>query len=141
VTREGTQIILLNPRRQVLMYLRDDKPEIPYPGKWSLLGGMLEPDGETPAECVRREIEEEIGIVLDPNKVEHVRTRHLHYGIEHTYFARIAFEIDDVVLTEGQRLGWFSEADAAATQLAYEDNAILAEFFGTLPDTEPATAQ
>jgi 8-oxo-dGTP diphosphatase len=53
---------------------------------------------------------------LDPDQVEHVRTRDLHYGIEHTFFARIDFEIDDVVLTEGQRLGWFDEATAAATK-------------------------
>ncbi|WP_157128764.1 hypothetical protein [Nocardia amamiensis] len=32
---------------------------------------------------------EEISIVLDPGQVEHVRTRELHYGIEHTYFARL----------------------------------------------------
>ncbi|MCX4099141.1 NUDIX hydrolase [Nocardia sp. alder85J] len=133
--KEGTQIILLNPRRQVLMYLRDDKPEIPYPGMWSLLGGMLE-HGETPAECVRREIEEEIGVVLDPDRIEHVRTRDLHYGREHTFFAPIDIDIDDVVLTEGQRLGWFSETDAAATTLAYEDNAIIAEFFAGQPQRE-----
>jgi 8-oxo-dGTP diphosphatase len=83
---------------------------------WSLLCGMLE-EGETPAECVRREIAEEIGVVLDPEKVEHVRTRDLHYGLEHAFFARIDFEIDQVVLTEGQRLGWFDETTSAATTL------------------------
>lgn len=94
---------------------------------------MLE-EGETPLECIVREIEEEIGIVLDPSEVEHVRTRDLHFGIEHTFAARVSLEIDDVVLTEGQALGWFSEHDTATTQLGYEDNAILAEFFTGLPD-------
>jgi 8-oxo-dGTP diphosphatase len=131
LAREGTQIILLNDRREVLMYLRDDKPQIAYPGMWSLLGGMIEP-GETPLECIVREIEEEIGIVLDPGEVEHVCTRDLHFGIEHTFFTRVAFEIDDVVLTEGQGLRWFSEHDAVNTGLAYEDNAMLAEFFAEL---------
>jgi 8-oxo-dGTP diphosphatase len=138
LAREGTQIILLNDRREVLMYLRDDKPQIPYPNMWSLMGGMLE-DGETPLECIVREIEEEIGIVLDPSEVEHVCTRDLHFGVEHTFFTRVAFEIDDVVLTEGQGLRWFSEDDAATTHLAYEDNAMLGEFFAGLPDpTAPA---
>ncbi|MEV0297158.1 NUDIX domain-containing protein [Nocardia sp. NPDC050710] len=132
--REGTQIILLNDRREVLMYLRDDKPQIAYPNMWSLLGGMIEP-GETPLECIMREIDEEIGVVLDPGEVEHIRTRDLHFGIEHTFFARAAFEIDEVVLTEGQELGWFGEYDAANTPLAYEDNAILAEFFSGLRDS------
>lgn len=55
---------------------------------------------------------------------------------------RVGFEIDDVVLTEGQKLGWFGEADAAGTRLAYEDNAILAEFFATLRDgTKPVPTQ
>ncbi|MGL4745953.1 MAG: NUDIX hydrolase [Dermatophilaceae bacterium] len=132
MTSDGTQIILLNGRQQVLMYLRDDKPEIPYPGMWSLLGGMLEPD-ESAAECIRREIAEEIGITLDPDHVRHIRTRDLHYGVEHTFFAPVDFEIDDVVLTEGQRLGWFTEFEVATTKLAYEDNQILAEFFASGP--------
>ena len=114
------------------MYLRDDKPDIAYPNQWCLLGGMIEP-GETPRECIVREIEEEIGVVLDPSEVEHVRTRNLDFGIEHTFTARVAFEIDDVVLTEGQRLGWFSEHDAAVTSLGYADNAMLAEFFSGQP--------
>lgn len=134
---EGTQIILLNNRREVLMYLRDDKAEISYPNRWSLLGGMIEP-GETPLETIVREIDEEIGVVLDPSEVEHVATRDLHFGIEHTFHARVSFEIEDVVLTEGQGLRWFTEHDAAETDLAYEDNAILKEFFDALPD--PTTA-
>ncbi|MGL5809607.1 MAG: NUDIX hydrolase [Nocardioides sp.] len=127
MTSDGTQIILLNGRQQVLMYLRDDKSEIPYPG-------MLEP-GESPAACIRREIAEEIGITLDPDHVRHIRTRDLHYGVGHTFFApvEIEIEIDDVVLTEGQRLSWFTESEAATTKLAYEDNQIPAEFFASGP--------
>lgn len=135
---EGTQIILLNDRRAVLMYLRDDKPEIPYPNQWSLLGGMIEP-GEIPLETILREIDEEIGVVLDPSEVEHVAIRDLHFGIEHTFHARVSFEIEDVVLTEGQGLRWFTEHDAAATDLAYEDNAMLTEFFASLPDPTAAS--
>jgi len=94
---------------------------------------MIEP-GETPDQCILREIEEEIGVVLDPNEVEHIRTRDLDYGIEHTFLALIDWEIDEVVLTEGQRLGWFSETDAAATKLANAGNEILAECFADIPD-------
>ncbi len=131
---EGTQIILLNDRRETLMYLRDDKPEIAYPNQWALLGGMIE-SGETALQCIVREIEEEIGIVLDLSEVEHVATNDRDFGIEHTFFTRVTFEIDDVVLTEGQKLGWFSEHDAATTDLAYADNDMLATFFASLPDS------
>ncbi|MBF6424033.1 NUDIX domain-containing protein [Nocardia cyriacigeorgica] len=127
-------MILVNPHHEVLMYLRDDKPDILYPNMWSLLGGMIEA-GETPAECVVREIEEEIGVQLDPDTVQFLCTRDLDFGIEHTFTAAVDFDIDDVVLTEGQELRWFSQADAANTQLAYADNAILETFFGSLENT------
>jgi 8-oxo-dGTP diphosphatase len=134
------RVLLIDPRHRrqigcVLGIRAQGLETASYPGMWSLPGGMLE-EGETPAECIRREIAEEIGVVLDPEKVEHVRTRDLHYGLEHAFFARIDFEIDQVVLTEGQRLGWFDETTSAATTLAYEDNAILAEFFAGLPQPE-----
>ncbi|MET7767441.1 NUDIX hydrolase [Nocardia sp. NPDC005366] len=128
---EGTQIILVNPDNQVLLYLRDDKPGIPYPNLWALLGGMIE-DGETPLQTIIREIDEEIGIQLDPQHVHHLSTRDLDFGIEHTFTAAAGFDIDDVTLTEGQGLRWFSRTDVATTELAYADNAILEIFFSTL---------
>ncbi|SNY79988.1 8-oxo-dGTP diphosphatase [Nocardia amikacinitolerans] len=138
VKKEGTQIILVNPHGQVLLYLRDDKPDILYPNMWSLLGGMLEP-GETPLECIVREIAEElidnaneIGFQLDPAKVTHLCTRDLDFGIEHTFTAAADFDIEDVTLTEGQALRWFSRDDAERTPLAYGDNAILETYFGSL---------
>ncbi|WP_405135558.1 NUDIX hydrolase [Nocardia sp. NBC_01388] len=125
---EGTQILLVNDRQQVLMYLRDDFPHIPFPNMWSLLGGMLEA-GETPAECIVREIEEEIGVVLDPAQVDHYATRDCSFGIEHTYLARVGdLDISTLTLTEGQGLQWFSENDALKP-LAYADNEILGRWF------------
>ena len=137
MAKEGAQIILLNDRREVLMYLRDDFAHIPFPNMWALPGGMLEAR-ETPKQCVIREIEEEMGVELDPGEVQHVVTHQRDFGIEHTFFAQTKIDIDDVVLTEGQRLGWFSEHDATTTQLAYADNAVLAEFYSRLPDSAPA---
>lgn len=126
---EGTQIILLNNENQVLMYLRDDFAHIPYPNMWSLLGGMLE-EGETPKECVIREIEEEIGVILDPAQVTHHATRDCSFGIEHTFFCSVRdLDIDTLVLTEGQGLRWFGEPDIATTLLAYADNEILEKFY------------
>ncbi|MGV9408300.1 NUDIX domain-containing protein [Nocardia sp. NPDC003693] len=53
----------------------------------TLLGGMLE-QGETPAECVRREIEEKIGVALDADLIEHYATRDCVFGIEPTSSAQ-----------------------------------------------------
>jgi len=47
----------------LLVILRDDKPDIPYPGHWDLPGGGREGD-ETPQTCVLRETREEVGLRL-----------------------------------------------------------------------------
>lgn len=46
---------------RLLCLLRDDRPDIPYPGLWDFPGGGREP-GETPEETLAREIEEEVGL-------------------------------------------------------------------------------
>ncbi|MGD1849165.1 MAG: NUDIX domain-containing protein [Cyanophyceae cyanobacterium] len=43
-----------------LMQLRDDLPNILYPGHWGLFGGHLDP-GEKADVCIHRELTEEIG--------------------------------------------------------------------------------
>ncbi|WP_434443267.1 NUDIX hydrolase [Lentzea sp. E54] len=125
---EGTNIVMMNSAEQVLLYLRDDKPEIRFPNTWCLPGGYLE-DGERPHDCVRREIEEEMGVVLAPRDVRPLCSAQRSYGVEHTFWAEVDLDLDRVVLTEGQRLRWFTREEAAAHELGYEDNAILAEFF------------
>ena len=45
-----------------LLQLRDDIDSIIYPGHWGLFGGHVEP-GESPADAVQRELEEEISWV------------------------------------------------------------------------------
>lgn len=58
----GAKIALLRGD-EVLVYLRDDTPDIPWPGCWDLPGGGRE-GSETPRECVQRETLEEFGIQL-----------------------------------------------------------------------------
>ena len=48
---------------KVLTILRDDKDDIPCPNMWELPGGGREGD-ESPFECARREVYEELGIYL-----------------------------------------------------------------------------
>jgi 8-oxo-dGTP diphosphatase len=125
---EGTNIVMVSSTEEVLLYLRDDKPTIKFPNMWCLPGGYLEP-GERPHDCIRREIEEEMGVVLAPDAVHPLCSRRRSYGIEHTFWTEVDLDLDEVVLTEGQRLKWFTRAEVEAHQLGYEDNAILAEFF------------
>jgi len=61
--RKGTSIIFVNDKKQVLLFLRDDKPDIIYPNMWDVPGGHVEPD-ETPEQYIIREMKEEMDIDL-----------------------------------------------------------------------------
>ncbi|GAO39131.1 hypothetical protein SCH01S_26_00020 [Sphingomonas changbaiensis NBRC 104936] len=49
----------------IVTFLRDDKPDIDWPGRWDLPGGGREGD-ESVTECICREVMEEFGIAIDP---------------------------------------------------------------------------
>ena len=53
---------------KILVYLRDDKPGLPWAAKWDLPGGGRE-GVESPETCVLRELEEEFGIVLPASRL------------------------------------------------------------------------
>ncbi len=61
-------IAILSQDGQVLMQLRDNIPNIIYPGYWGFFGGHLEP-GETPMEALKREIQEEINYAVPAAKL------------------------------------------------------------------------
>ena len=68
---EGAKIAVIADGR-VLTLLRDDVPHIPFPDHWDLPGGGREgdEDGET---CALRELQEELGLILDPARIVHRR--------------------------------------------------------------------
>jgi 8-oxo-dGTP diphosphatase len=90
----------------LIVYLRDEKPDIPFPGQWDLPGGGREGD-EDPITCGLREIEEEFGLVLSRDAVE-ISQRHVsHAGGLDTYFCVAHIDANDIARiqfgVEGQR--------------------------------------
>ena len=128
--RHGCSILFVNEQRQVLLFLRDDLPHIPYPNTWDVPGGHVE-EAETPAQCIVREMKEEIG--LDLEGFELFSVKDFSDRIEHTFWKSANLHIDEISLQEGQRLRWFSEEEAGATVLAYGFNEIVAEFYAKAP--------
>jgi len=124
--RKGASIVFLNEREEILLFLRDDDPKIPYPNMWDVPGGHVE-DGETPEECIVREMKEEMDLELQDFKLFSVRE--FRDRIEYTYSADAHFAIDEIDLREGQRLQWFTRSQVRRTELAYGFNQILEEFF------------
>lgn len=128
--RQGCSIILVNQHRQILLFLRDDLPHIPYPNTWDVPGGHVE-EAETPAQCIVREMKEEMG--LDLEGFELFSVKDFSDRIEHTFWKSANLHIDEISLQEGQRLRWFSEEEAGATILAYGFNEIVGEFYAKAP--------
>ena len=127
--RKGCSILFLNCKNQILLFLRDNIPEIPYPNMWDVLGGHVDPD-ETPEECIVREMQEEIGMDLEEfnlfSEVEFADR------IEYTYWKKADLNINEINLMEGQKLKWFTREEVRETPLAYGFNTIVENFYHRL---------
>jgi 8-oxo-dGTP diphosphatase len=132
----GASLIFVNSSNEILLFLRDNKPSIPFPNRWDLPGGTVEP-GETPRQCIVREIEEEIGYALvDPRLF---RVTDFDDREEHTFFQLADFDTKDTTLNEGQRLKWFSKNEIQALEpdaIAFGFRPLLLEFFDCQPYRE-----
>jgi len=99
-------IAILYQNNQFLLQLRDDNPDIIYPGYWAFCGGHLEP-GETADIAVRRELMEEIAHVPDRLTLfERSTTVGLEkVVIRNFYYGNLAVPISNLEVNEGQELG------------------------------------
>ena len=128
--RKGTSIIFVNDKRQILLFLRDDKPGLPYRNMWDVPGGHVD-DGETPEQCIVREMKEEMGLTLKQFKLFSVRE--FDDRIEYTFWEKANLDIEKINLHEGQKLKWFTEVEAKNTKLAYGFNEIVDDFIKKTP--------
>ena len=125
----GTSIIFFNSRHEVLLVLRDDKPSIACPNMWDLPGGHVE-DGETPAECIVREMLEEIEVNVEGCSL--FRVYEFSDRTEHVFILHAEFDIENMILHEGQMLRWFTQKETEKTSLAYGFNEVVSDFFNFL---------
>ena len=124
--RKGASIIFVNDKKQILLFLRDNLPNLPYPNMWDIPGGHVE-KFESPEQCIIREMKEEINLILDD--FELFSEIEFEDRIEYTFWAKADFVADELELTEGQKLKWFTEEEAKQTQLAYGFNEIVEKFY------------
>ena len=132
--RKGSSIIFINDNRQVLLFLRDNIPTIPFPNMWDVPGGHVEP-GEMPDACIVREMKEEMELELKHFSLFSIVD--FQDRIEYTFWKKSNLDIDRITLHEGQRLKWFDREEVEKTELALGFNEILFSFFTKAPFLNP----
>jgi 8-oxo-dGTP diphosphatase len=118
--KEIAAIILENDKGEFLLYLRDNKPDIPFPNHWDLIGGHVE-EGETPEEALVREVKEELDIDLKDYsfyKKYECLTGDAYENIKYIYSGKINLPIRKVTLLEGVRPQYFSREEIPNVKFA-----------------------
>ena len=128
--KEIAAIILENDKGEFLLYLRDNKPDIPFPDHWDLIGGHVE-EGETPEEALIREVKEEIDIDLKDYtfyKKYECLTGDAYENIKYIYYGKINLSIEEITLLEGVRPQYFSREEIPDVKFANVLKSIVMDY-------------
>lgn len=114
------QIIFENEKGELLLYMRDNKPGIPFPQHWDLFGGHVE-DGETPEKALVREVKEELNI--DLKEFRFFRKYDCLEGdaypnLKYIYTAKIDLPLEAITLLEGDYPGYFRKEEIPYVKFA-----------------------
>ena len=123
-------IILENDKGEFLLYLRDNKPGIPFPDHWDLIGGHVE-NGETPEVALVREFKEELDLDLKEYtfyKKYECLTGDAYENIKYIYSGKINLPIEKVTLLEGVRPQFFTRAEIPGVKFANILKSIVMEY-------------
>lgn len=104
-------LILMSNRKHILLIRRDNFPDIPGAGEWSVIGGQIQ-SGETPETAILRETKEEIGLhIISPIPAGVVDDQWDGGRVRHFIFISHVADPITVVLHEGKEYGWFTPED------------------------------
>jgi 8-oxo-dGTP diphosphatase len=128
--KEIAQVLLFDREGKLLIYLRDNKTEIPFPDHWDFFGGHIEA-GETPEQALVREVREELGVQLEAWRF--FRRYECYSGdaypnIKHIFYGQIDRLASELTLYEGQRIAAIGSAERFEFRFANILAAILADF-------------
>ena len=108
---KAVKIFIVNGKKELLFYRRDNKKGLPFRNYWDLIGGRIEP-GESEMEALEREVMEEIKCKVDETeRVGEVYDSRYRTRIA-LYKARINVPIDKIELCEGRYAQYFKFDEA-----------------------------
>ncbi|MET8008986.1 NUDIX domain-containing protein [Streptomyces sp. NPDC005271] len=113
----GTAALLVNDSGEYLLHLRAANKPIWRAGHWCLLGGRLDA-GESNDDCIRRELQEEIGLVVEDLVPFRTRDTVDANGVltnrVHVYLGTLNRAVHEIELREGIQLRWTRIDETAA---------------------------
>ncbi len=129
--RAGAVILLEDDEGRYAFQLRDNRPDVAYADYWGLFGGWME-RGETPEQCIRREVLEELGVTLDPAHLEFLVRHRAGDIVAHVFRYPAENALGTAELHEGQRWEFLSRLDMAKRRIVplHEDIVVWFEAFG-----------
>ncbi|MEG4013011.1 MULTISPECIES: NUDIX hydrolase [unclassified Microcoleus] len=113
MTKIHVAVAILYRDGKFLCQLRDDVPNIRYPGHWALFGGHLEP-GETPEVAVIRELQEEISYAAPPRSISLFCCDVEGDVVRHVFHGQLSADVKDLVLLEGWDMQLLTAQDIRA---------------------------
>jgi 8-oxo-dGTP diphosphatase len=128
--KEISMVLLFDRAGRLLIYLRDDNSNIPFPNHWDFFGGHVE-DGETPEQALVREVKEELGVELtDWNFFRIYVCTHgdAYPNVKYVYWAKVDAGPEELTLHEGQELKSIGVKDRKGIRFANILGGILEDF-------------
>jgi len=123
-------VILENDQGELLLYLRDNKPGIPFPQHWDLIGGHVE-DGETPEEALVREVKEELNYDIKDYrffKRYECLEGDAYPNTKYIYYAKFNIPLEEITLYEGERVQYFKKDEIPEVKFANMLKEIVTEY-------------
>ena len=111
---EVCEILIIDNNQRALLQLRDKNHRIKGSAKWGVIGGGREIN-ETPRECIKRELQEELDLDIQPifiKQVEDIDGQTLYRHFIYTFIYQ--GDIKDLSLQEGQRIQFFTLGEIMA---------------------------
>ncbi len=132
LSHDGAMVIIVNGAGEVLLMLRDDRPDVVHAGQWSIVGGRIEP-GETATAAVVREVQEEIGAAIEPRYLGDAVDADGRGDVIAIFVAALDEPVSRLRLGEGQEIRFFPPPELDALDIPEFARGSLRTFL-SLPD-------